>query len=332
MRPGVFSGRVSARIFPVFSIVMPSGQKGFTSKMFDKNKFMGIVAPMVNPCFEDDSLDMEGVKRNLDRLLATDVAGLYINGGTGDAANLSQQERLDIAAYLVPRLKEAGKLAIVHVGQTTQRHAVELARQAVRLGADAVASIPPRKPWPQIVEYYQALAATGANVIVYYIPGMTGITATMAELRMMLDIPGVIGIKMSDYNIFLMRSVILEYPDKVVYTGLDEMLIPGLFYGADGSIGTWGNLLPKMYTKVYAMVQSGQTDKVKPLMEEFTAFLAIGWNYGIIDTFEELMRAKGYANRCFRRPSSWNPGKVPQEVLNDLLTRMDRINAMADAL
>ena len=300
--------------------------------MFDKNLFKGIIAPMVNPCFEDDTLDMEGVKANLDRLLQADVAGLYINGGTGDAANLTQQERLDVAAYLVPELLKAGKLAIVHVGQTTQREAVELTKQAVALGAQAVASIPPKKPWPQIVEYYKALAATGANVIVYYIPGMTGITATMAELRMMLDIPGVIGIKMSDYNIFLMRSVIMEYPDKVVYTGLDEVLIPGLFYGADGSIGTWGNLLPNMYSKAFAKVQASQVDDLKPLMEEFTAFLAIGWNYGIIDTFEELMRAKGYANRCFRHPSSWNPGKVPQDVLDDLIARMDKLNAIADAL
>lgn len=300
--------------------------------MFDKNLFKGIIAPMVNPCFEDDTLDMEGVKANLDRLLQADVAGLYINGGTGDAANLTQQERLDVAAYLVPELLKAGKLAIVHVGQTTQREAVELTKQAVELGAQAVASIPPKKPWPQIVEYYKALAATGANVIVYYIPGMTGITATMNELRMMLDIPGVIGIKMSDYNIFLMRSVIMEYPDKVVYTGLDEMLIPGLFYGADGSIGTWGNLLPNMYSKAFRKVQAGQVDVLKPLMEEFTAFLAIGWNYGIMDTFEELMRAKGYANRCFRHPSSWNPGKVPQDVLDDLIARMDRLNAIADAL
>ena len=300
--------------------------------MFDKNLYKGIIAPMVNPCFEDDTLDMEGVKANLDRLLQADVAGLYINGGTGDAANLTQQERLDVAAYLVPELLKAGKLPIVPVGQTTQREAVELTKQAVALGAQAVASIPPKKPWPQIVEYYKALAATGANVIVYYIPGMTGITATMAELRMMLDIPGVIGIKMSDYNIFMMRSVIMEYPDKVVYTGLDEMLIPGLFYGADGSIGTWGNLLPNMYSKAFAKVQAGQVDDLKPLMEEFTAFLAIGWNYGIIDTFEELMRAKGYANRCFRHPSSWNPGKVPQDVLDDLIARMDKLNAIADAL
>ena len=299
---------------------------------FDKTRFGGVVAPIVNPCGEDDSLDRGALEANLTRLLATDVAGLYINGGTGDAANLTQDERLETAALLVPRLLAAGKLAIVHVGQTNQRQAVELARQAAALGAHAVASIPPKKPWPQIVEYYKTLAAAGAPVIVYYIPGVTGMTAGMPELRMLLDIPGVAGIKMSDWNIFLLRSVVLEYPEKVVYSGFDEMLVPGLLYGADGCIGTWANLLPDLYAKVYARVRAGGTDAVKPVMDEFTAFLAVGWNYGIIDTFEELMRARGYAGRCFRRPSAWEPGKVEPAVLADLLVWLQRLEDMAAAL
>ena len=238
---------------------------------FDKTRFGGVVAPIVNPCGEDDSLDRGALEANLTRLLATDVAGLYINGGTGDAANLTQDERLETAA-------------------------------------------------------------AGAPVIVYYIPGVTGMTAGMPELRMLLDIPGVVGIKMSDWNIFLLRSVVLEYPEKVVYSGFDEMLVPGLLYGADGCIGTWANLLPDLYAKVYARVRAGGTDAVKPVMDEFTAFLAVGWNYGIIDTFEELMRARGYAGRCFRRPSAWEPGKVEPAVLADLLVRLQRLEDMAATL
>lgn len=297
-----------------------------------KEYFQGVVVPLVSPCFEDDSLDLDGLKSNLERLLKTDIRGFYINGGTGDAANLTREERLEIAEYVVPKVKAAGKLAIVHVGQTDQRTAVELARQAVELGADAVASIPPKKGWLQIVEYYQALAETGAPVIVYYIPGVTGMTAGMNELRMILNIPGVIGIKMSDFNIFLAASVKNEYPDKFVYSGFDEMVVPGLLYNADGCIGTWINLLPGMYQKIYSFVRAGKVDALKELMDEYIAFLSIGWNYGIIDTFEELMRAKGYAARCFRHPSAWNPGKVPGDVLSDLLTRLERLEKMAAAL
>lgn len=298
----------------------------------DKKFFSGVVAPIVSPCFEDDMLDEAALLANFTRLVEAGVDGLYINGGTGDAANLTQEERIRIADLLVPRLKKLGKSAIVHVGQTTQREAVALAAHALRVGADAVASIPPKKPWPQIVEYYQALTAVGIPVIVYYIPGVTGMTAGMAELRMMLDIPGVIGIKMSDFNIFLLRSVMLEYPDKVVYSGFDEMLVPGLLYGADGCIGTWINLFPTFYNKIYASVTSGQTDRTIPLMNEFTAFLANAWKYGVIDTFEELMHVKGYAGRCFRRPSSWNPGKVDPATLKTLLDGIERIEKEAAAL
>ena len=300
--------------------------------MLDKTRFLGPVAPVVCPCTETDELDWPALRQNFERLAASPVTGLYINGGTGDAANLTQEERLAVAEYMVPRLKALGKLAIVHVGQTTQREAVALAKQAAALGADAVASIPPKKDWPQIVEYYRALAEQGIPVIVYYIPGVTGMTAGMAQLRMLLEISGVAGIKMSDWNVFLLHSVCIEYPDKVVYSGFDEMFVPGLLYGADGCIGTWMNLLPELYAAVYRRIREGKADSVRYAMDEFNDFLAVGWNYGILDAFEELMRAKGYAQRCFRRPSAWNPGKLPAEALNDMLVRLARLEELARGL
>lgn len=299
---------------------------------FEKSQFAGVVAPIVSPCGEDDSLDLPALEKNLARLLQTEVAGLYINGGTGDAANLTQEERLQIAALAVPRCLAADKLALVHVGQTGQRQAVALAEQAARLGAQAVASVPPKKAWPQIAEYYRALAAVGLPVLVYYIPGVTGMTAGMAELRMLLEIPGVAGIKMSDWNIFLLRSVALEYPEKIVYSGFDEMLVPGLLYGADGCIGTWANLLPSLYARVFARVRAGQADAVRPAMDAFTAFLAECWKYGVLDAFEELMCARGWAQRCFRRPSAWAPGRVPPAALARLLDELAALEQMAKAL
>ena len=300
--------------------------------MFDKTRFQGPVAPVVCPCTETDEMDWAALEKNFARLAASPVAGLYINGGTGDAANLTDQERADVAAYMVPRLKRQGKLAIVHVGQTTQRGAQRLAFQAAELGADAVASIPPKKDWPQIADYYRAIAAAGLPVIVYYIPGVTGMTAGLPQLRTLLEIPGVAGIKMSDWNVFLLHSVCAEYPDKVVYSGFDEMLVPGLLYGADGCIGTWMNLLPDLYAKVYARVRAGELASVLPVMNAFNDFLSMGWKYGILDAFEELMRAKGYADRCFRRPSSWDPGKLPEPVLQEMLRRLERLEEDAARL
>lgn len=197
------------------------------------------MAPIVNPCGEDDSLDRGALEANLTRLLATDVAGLYINGGTGDAANLTPGRAAGNggASGAAPACRgQAGHCAC---RPDKPAQAVELARQAAALGAHAVASIPPKKPWPQIVEYYKALGRRwcAGDRVLYSRRHRHG-RAGMPELRMLLDIPGVAGIKMSDWNIFLLRSVVLEYPEKVVYSGFDEMLVPGLLYGADGCIGT----------------------------------------------------------------------------------------------
>ena len=294
----------------------------------DKSIFSGIIVPIVSPCFEDDSLDITALENNFNRLMKSPIQGMYLCGGTGDASRLRIEERRLIAEYLVPRLREAGKCSIVHVGQTTQRDAVALAHHAKSLGADAISSVPPRAGWNEIVSYYKALTAVGIPVIVYYIPGLTGITAGMPELRRLLDLEGVIGIKVSDWNLFLLHSLVKEYPDKIVYTGLDEMLPLGLLYGADGSIGTWQNLLPDMYVAVYKAISEGRYPEIVQLQEAFTDFLALGWNYGILDTFEELMRTKGYAGRCFRRPSSWDPGKVDPLALKDLLDRLDILEQM----
>ncbi|MFQ9679682.1 MAG: hypothetical protein ACLRZH_05885 [Ruthenibacterium lactatiformans] len=116
----------------------------------------------------------------------------------------------------------------------------------------------------------------------------------------------------------------------MVYSGFDEMLVPGLCTARTDASAP-GRICRLIYMQGIR-VRAGGTDAVKPVMDEFTAFSAVGWNYGIIDTFEELMRARGYAGRCFRRPSAWEPGKVEPAVLADLLARLQRLEDMAAAL
>ena len=297
-------------------------------KTAEQKRFEGVIVPIVTPCDDRDGVDEEALCRFYEHLAKAPIQGLYINGGTGDGGSLTRAERERTAELLIPEVKKAGRCAIVHVGQTTTREAAALAEHAMKHGADAVASIPPRKGWDQIADYYRTLCATGAPVFVYYIPGVTGMTAGMNEMRRLLEIPGVAGLKLSDWNVFLLRQVKTDFPEKTVYSGFDEMVLPGLLYGADGCIGTWENLVPELYARVWSLVRAGRAEEARPLSDAFTAFLAEGWRWGILDAFEELMAAKGYAKRCFRRPSSWNPGKVPAEGLRDLLARLEALEAM----
>ena len=295
----------------------------------DIAKLKGVVAPIVSPCTAEEGVDFARLDKVRDMLLATPISGLYINGGTGDGGKLTTEERKLIAEDLIPAARAHGKCSIVHVGNTSEREACTLAKHAIACGADAVASVPPRTGWNEIVQYYTRLTETGAPVIVYYIPGATGVSGGMPELRRLLDIPGVIGIKVSDYNIFLIRCIKEEYPDKVVYTGLDEMLVPGLSYGADGTIGTWINLLPEFYCKVYALNEAGEYDKLHTLSTAYANFLSLGWKFSILDSFQELMYHKDLALKCFREPGLWKPGTMDKALLEEMLHGIDALNELA---
>lgn len=299
--------------------------------MSDISALRGIVSPIVTPCRADESVDYDRLQENLARQLRAPITGFYINGGTGDGSRLTMDERRRTAELAVSQSQAAGRRSIVHVGQTIQRQAVALAEHAMALGADAVASVPPQGGWEETAVYYEALAAA-APVFIYYIPGLTHVTADYGQLRRLLDIPGVVGIKVSDWNIFLIRRIKADYPEKIVYTGLDEMVAPGLLYGADGAIGTWINLLPEFYCKLWQLARSGRCNELNRLQQAYTEFLRQGWDFGILNAFQELMRAKGYAERCFRAPCVWQPGSMPQAQLNAMLDGLDHLNALASAV
>ena len=292
----------------------------------------GIIVPIVTPCDENDGIDRPALEAHFARLLDTDINGMFINGGTGDGGRLSVAERKETAAMMIPRLKAAGKAALVSVGETYQRAAVELTVHTAETGADAVASVPPRASWDEIVDYYKAIAAPGLPVVVYYIPSATGVTAGLGDLARILDIDGVCGIKMSDWNVFLLGQVKRRYPEKIVYSGYDEMLLYGLLNGADGSIGTWANLFAPLYARMWSLTREGRYCDAVGLQARFSEFLKTAWEFGVIDAFEELMRAKGCAGRCFRRPGTWNPGKVSPEALNVLFGQIDALEILVNSL
>ena len=308
--------------------------------MADFTALRGIVCPVVSPCAANDGVDYDRLQENLARLLHAPITGFYVCGGTGDGSRLTFAERCRTAELTIAQAKAAGRRTIVHVGQTLQRQALELADCAMALeladcamalGADAVASVPPQDGWSETVAYYTALAAQ-APVFIYYIPGLTHVSADYDQLRQLLDLPGVAGIKVSDWNIFLIRRIKADYPEKIVYTGLDEMVVPGLLYGADGSIGTWINLLPEFYCKLWTLAQAGRCTELNRLQAAYTEFLRKGWQFGILNAFQELMRSLGYAEKCFRAPAVWQPGSMPEPLLRELLAGLDALNTLAASI
>ena len=289
------------------------------------NNLKGIYAPVVSPCDDHDRLLSDVFAKNIERLYSKGINGLYVCGATGDAFSLKMEERKEMIRIACEISADRGRYVIAHVGAAHIRDSAEMAAFAADSGAAAVASIPPvNMSTSHLVEYYTEVArASGIPVFVYHIPVLTHSHPTVEDMLRLLDIEGVAGLKLTDWNLFFMKQLKAERPDIIVYNGYDELMALGLIYGADGCIGTWVNMFPDMYVKVYKYVSEGDLTKAMLVQNAFADFLTLGWRHGIGDVFEYLMRREGHAAKCFRKPSDRMDEEVGSRIYPELKKKMD---------
>jgi N-acetylneuraminate lyase len=295
------------------------------------SELKGVMPAIASPCDENDRFLEDVYARLIQSLYEAGVHGLYACGMTGDGYKMRIAERkraAQIAAELSKRYK--GTL-IVHVGTWDTRSAMELAEHAAEIGADAVASIPPaHSTQRQIVSYYADVAhAAGIPVLVYHIPEVTKTVPTLDELLELLDIEGVVGLKLTDWNQYTLKRLMLARPGTTIFSGYDEVFFLGLCYGACGGIGSTYNLYPKLFLRIYEAVQRGDLARGLELQHLLNEFTHVAWKIHIRPVTEHLMRERGFGPRCFRRPRIEMDRDKLKKIEPELTDVVKRIEAIA---
>ena len=292
-----------------------------------KDKLKGIIPAIASPCNENDEFAEDIFATLAEYLSATGVHGFYVCGATGDGYKMALDERKQAAQIAVDIAAKRQQTVIVHVGTTNTRDAVDLAAHAAQVGADAVASMPPAIfTQKQLVSYYSDIAQSSElPTLVYYIPMLMGHMFSVDEMLELLDIKGVVGLKLTDHNLFFMKRLRLARPDIVIFNGFDEYLCPSLFYGATGGIGTNYNLFPKLFLEIYHAVGKGDIARAMELQNCFLGYADLLWRAGVIPLFEHLMRQRGFGPYCFRRPRIVIDAEMLKSIEQELNARIDAI-------
>jgi N-acetylneuraminate lyase len=223
-------------------------------------KIQGVLPALLTP-YDSEGLVSEEMLRRLVALhIQLGVNGLYLCGGAGEGVLLNVAERKKVAEIVV---REARKRipVIVHVGSVRTEEAAELAAHAEKVGADAVASVPPFF-YPcgteAIHQHYAEIARRcGLPLMLYNIPALTGVTVTPGMMLRFMDIPTVVGIKFSSNDLFQMRQIVELGDGRLnVLSGNDEIFLAALCMGAHGSIGLTLNFMPKLFMDIFNSFQS----------------------------------------------------------------------------
>jgi len=217
-------------------------------------KLRGIVPPVVTWFSENDRLDLDAQFAHLEFLIQSGVNGVFLQGSTGEFAYLSMNERKEQAREVVSSVD--GRLPVlVGVSANTTAEAVELARYAEKIGADAIAATTPYY-WvlseDRVIAYYQAIGESCTlPLLAYNFPALTGHDLSPnLVVRMVETVPTLRGIKDTVDNQSHLREMISRgkgaRPDFRVFAGYDEYLLPALATGGDGVIGATANFAPEV--------------------------------------------------------------------------------------
>ena len=226
-------------------------------------KFKGVIPALVTPLNADESINTSALSKLIEHLIEKKADGFYIGGATGEGHNLRPSERKILAESAVSAIN--GRVpSIIQVASTDFSCAVDLAKHAESIGADAISATAPiffSYDEEDVYNYYKRLAGSvNIPLMVYYCPA-ANFKMSAEFAKRLFEIDNVTAIKWtsSDYYGMLKLHDITNGEMNIV-NGFDEMLIMGLSAGADVGIGTTYNFMFKTIKSIYTSFKNGDIE------------------------------------------------------------------------
>lgn len=235
----------------------------------------GIIPPMITPLRGRDELDVAGLERLIEHILAGGVNGLFILGTTGEGPSLSYRLRRDLIGRVCRQVNHRVPV-LVGITDTAFVESVNVARSAAESGADALVVAPPYylpEAQPELQEYLDHLVPElPLPLFIYNMPALTKVHFEIETVRRAMDNPRIIGLKDSsgDLNYFKAAAELIKQhrPDWPLLIGPEEKLFDSLQLGGDGGVSGGANLFPKLYVKVVEACRAGNPARAQALQKQ----------------------------------------------------------------
>ncbi len=263
----------------------------------------GLHAALPTP-FAHDRVDGDGIGRLVQRTAAQGLDGIYVAGSTGEGFLMSEAERLHVleAAYEGAQ----GLTTIAHVGDVNPAVSHRLAREAARIGYDAISAVPPfyyGYRFEEIRAHYATLAsATDLPFLVYNFPALSGVKMSADQLGQLLALPNVVGVKNTCPDHYALERLRQAVPGATLLNGFDETLLAGLALGCDGGIGSTYNIQGARITAIAGAAQTGRMDEARALQARANGVIDVLVAHGVLPGLKHLLTRLGLPMGVCRPP------------------------------
>ena len=238
--------------------------------------FVGALTALVTP-FRDDKIDEKALRAIVAEQIDNGIDGLVPAGTTGESASLSHDEYVRLLTIVVDEVR--GRVPVIAgVGSPSTSHVIELAKAAHKAKADALLSVVPYyyKPSQEgLFAHYSALAkAVPLPILLYNIPGRTGVDLSLNTMERLAAVPSIVGIKESTGTVQRSADIITRFGDRFsVLSGDDALTVPVMAVGGHGVISVAANAVPAEVSKQIDAFRAGDLATARKQSQRLAALV-----------------------------------------------------------
>ncbi|MBS4761583.1 4-hydroxy-tetrahydrodipicolinate synthase [Carnobacteriaceae bacterium zg-ZUI252] len=271
--------------------------------------FSGVGTAVATPMFTDGSIDYHNFDRLIQSQLDNGIQGLVIAGTTGEGATLSLEEKINLLKRAIQLRGNQACSLILGTGSNNTAVAIEHTRAAKEAGADAALIVTPyynKTSQHGLIAHYYAIAdAVDLPIIVYNVPGRTGMTVLPETLGKLAKHPNIVGFKDATGDMEYMskiKNVLLDNPEFRLYSGDDESFLGYLVFGGHGIISVTSNVLPKSVAHIYTLYKQGKLDEAREFQLRLCPFMNTFFEDVSPAPMKALLYHLGYSQDVLRLP------------------------------
>jgi 4-hydroxy-tetrahydrodipicolinate synthase len=288
-------------------------------------KFGKVLTAMVTPFNQNLQVNYQGAQDLALRLVESGSDGVVVAGTTGESPTLSKQEKLGLFKAVVEAVGGKGTV-IAGTGSYDTAESIELTKEAERTGVDGVMLVAPyysKPPQEGLYQHFKAIAKeTSLPVILYNIPGRTGVNINVDTIARLAAIDNIVAVKEASGNLAQVSEIYEKAPKEfLIYSGDDALILPVMSLGGVGIISVAGHIVGRKIQEMIAAFCRGDlatANKINAEIAPLVRSLFITSNPIMVKTACNFLGFKAGGLRLPLVEATASEQKVLQEVLKNL--------------
>lgn len=229
--------------------------------------FRGSGVAIVTP-FKDNKVNYNKLEELINWHIQNKTDSIVVCGTTGEAPTMSDDEKKQVFKFAVDIVNKRVPV-IAGTGSNNTHHAIELSKYAESIGANGLLVVTPyynKTTQKGLIEHYKAINdAVNIPIIVYNVPGRTGLNVLPKTLVELAKLKNIKAVKEASGNISQVADIARLCPNLDLYSGNDDMIVPLLSVGGIGVISVVANILPEDTHNIVEYYLNGYNEKARKL-------------------------------------------------------------------